>query len=208
MIEAAVTEATVGVLLAGGLARRMGGGDKPLVRVAGRTLLDHVIERLRPQVSALALNANGDAQRFAPWGLPVLPDDVPDNPGPLAGVVAGMAWARAQGVPWLVTVAADTPFIPRDLVSRLHAARGAYPIAVACSGGRTQPTVALYAAALEPDLRAALAAGERKIDRWTARHGEGFADWPEAPVNPFFNVNTPEDVASAEALASRVDAAA
>jgi molybdopterin-guanine dinucleotide biosynthesis protein A len=203
-----MTERTVGVLLAGGLARRMGGGDKALVRVAGRTLLDHVIERLRPQVMGMALNANGDAARFAPWGLPVLPDDVPDNPGPLAGVLAGLAWARAQGAAWVVTVAADTPFIPRDLVARLHAVRGAYPVAVACSGGRTQPTVALYAASLETDLRAALAAGERKIDRWTARHGEGRADWPEAPVDHFFNVNTPEDVASAEALASRVDAAA
>jgi molybdopterin-guanine dinucleotide biosynthesis protein A len=203
-----MTEPTVGVLLAGGLARRMGGGDKPLVRVAGRALLDHVIERLRPQVAALALNANGDAQRFSPWGLPVLADDVPDNPGPLAGVLAGMVWARAQGAAWLVTVAADTPFIPRDLVARLHAARGAYKIAVACSGGRTQPTVALYAASLEPDLRAALIAGERKIDRWTARHGEGRADWPDAPVNHFFNVNTPEDAKAAEALASRADAAA
>jgi molybdopterin-guanine dinucleotide biosynthesis protein A len=197
-----MTEATVGVLLAGGLARRMGGGDKPLVRVAGRPLLDHVIERLRPQVAAMALNANGDAARFAPWGLPVLADDVAGNPGPLAGVLVGLAWARAQGAAWLVSVAADTPFIPPDLVARLHAARGDHPIAVACSGGRTQPTVALYATVLEPDLRQALLSGERKIDRWTARHGEGRADWPTTPFDPFFNVNTPEDATAAEALAS------
>jgi molybdopterin-guanine dinucleotide biosynthesis protein A len=203
-----MTEATAGVLLAGGLARRMGGGDKPLVRVAGRPLLDHVIARLRPQVAALALNANGDAARFAPWGLPVLADDVPGNPGPLAGVLVGLAWARAQGAAWLVSVAADTPFIPPDLVGRLHAARGQHPIAVACSGGRTQPTVALYATHLEPDLRQALLSGERKIDRWTARHGEGRADWPATLVDPFFNVNTPEDAAQAEALASRPKGAA
>lgn len=207
MTETTLAEKTLGVLLAGGLARRMGGGDKPLVRVAGRPLLDHVIERLRPQVAAMALNANGDAARFAPWGLPVLADDVAGNPGPLAGVLVGLDWARAQGAAWLVSVAADTPFIPPDLVARLHAARGGHPIAVACSGGRTQPTVALYATALAPDLRQSLLAGERKIDRWTARHGEGRADWPTTPFDPFFNVNTQEDAEAAEALALRAAAA-
>jgi molybdopterin-guanine dinucleotide biosynthesis protein A len=194
---------TGGVLLAGGLARRMGGGDKPLVRVAGRTLLDHVIHRLAPQVAAMVLNANGDPARFAAWGLPVVPDPLPDNPGPLAGVLAGMRHFAALGLDWIVTVAADTPFIPHDLVARLHAARNGRPIAVACSGGRTQPTVALYATALGADLHAALLAGERKIDRWTARHGEGRAEWPDAPIDPFFNVNTPEDVLAAEARAER-----
>jgi molybdenum cofactor guanylyltransferase len=203
MTEATLAEKTLGVLLAGGLARRMGGGDKPLVRVAGRPLLDHVIERLRPQVGAMALNANGDAARFAAWGLPVLADDLPGNPGPLAGVLVGLDWAHAQGAAWLVSVAADTPFIPPDLVARLHAARGPHPIAVACSSGRTQPTVALYATALAPDLRQSLLAGERKIDRWTARHGEGRADWPSTQFDPFFNVNTQEDAEAAEALALR-----
>jgi molybdopterin-guanine dinucleotide biosynthesis protein A len=189
MTETTLAEKTLGVLLAGGLARRMGGGDKPLVRVAGRPLLDHVIGRLRPQVAA--------------WGLPVLEDDLPGNRGPLAGVLVGLDWARAQGAAWLVSVAADTPFIPPDLVARLHAARGPHPIAVACSGGRTQPTVALYATALAPDLRQSLLAGERKIDRWTARHGEGRADWPITQFDPFFNVNTQEDAEVAEALALR-----
>jgi molybdopterin-guanine dinucleotide biosynthesis protein A len=195
-----MTEApTAGVLLAGGLARRMGGGDKPLVRVGGRALLDHVVARLAPQVAGLALNANGEPARFAAWGLPVLPDPLPDNPGPLAGVLAGLDWAAAAGIGWVVSVAADTPFIPHDLVARLHAARDGQPIAVACSGGRTQPTIALYATRLAADLRQALLAGERKIDRWTARHGVAEAHWPSAPIDPFFNVNTPEDVAAAEA---------
>jgi molybdopterin-guanine dinucleotide biosynthesis protein A len=194
---------TGGVLLAGGLARRMGGGDKPLVEVAGRPLLDHVIRRLGPQVDALLLNVNGDPSRFAAWSLPVAPDPLPGNPGPLAGVLAGMEFFADRSIRWIVTVAADTPFIPTDLVRQLHAARGTHPIAVACSGGRTQPTVALYATQLAADLRAALEGGERKIDRWTARHGEGRAEWMDWPVDPFFNVNTPEDVARAEALAGK-----
>jgi molybdopterin-guanine dinucleotide biosynthesis protein A len=192
---------TGGVLLAGGLARRMGGGDKPLVRVGSRTLLDHVIGRLGPQVSAMVLNANGDPTRFAAWRLPVVPDPLPDNPGPLAGVLAGMEFFAARGIDWVVSVAADTPFIPRDLVARLHAAREGGVIAVACSGGRTQPTVALYATSLAADLRAALLAGERKIDRWTARHGEAHAEWPDAPIDPFFNVNTPDEARVAGRLA-------
>lgn len=192
--------ATGGVLLAGGLARRMGGGDKALVALAGRTLLDHVIARLGPQVVGLLLNVNGDPARFAAWNLPTAPDPVPDHPGPLAGVLAGMEHFAARGVPWVVSVAADTPFIPADLVARLHAARGGRPIAVACSGGRTQPTIALYATSLAADLRQALLGGERKIDRWTARHGEGYATWPEGPPDPFFNVNTPADLKTAEAI--------
>ncbi|MCC7283172.1 MAG: molybdenum cofactor guanylyltransferase MobA [Acetobacteraceae bacterium] len=194
---------TGGVLLAGGLARRMGGGDKPLVEVAGRTLLDHVIARLGPQVAGLVLNINGDPARFAAFHLAVAPDPIAGHPGPLAGVLAGMEHFAARGIGWIVTVAADTPFIPTDLVRRLHAARGQHPVAVACSGGRTQPTVALYATRLAGDLRASLLAGERKIDRWTARHGEGRAAWQDQPLDPFFNVNTPEDVALAEALAAR-----
>jgi molybdopterin-guanine dinucleotide biosynthesis protein A len=194
---------TGGVLLAGGLARRMGGGDKPLVEVAGRPLLDHVIARLGPQVDGLLLNINGDPARFSAWRLAYAPDPIPGNPGPLAGVLAGMEHFAARGMAWVVSVAADTPFIPENLVERLHAVRGPHPIAVACSGGRTQPTVALYATRLAADLREALLAGERKIDRWTARHGEARAEWMDWPVDPFFNVNTPEDVAAAEALAAR-----
>lgn len=194
---------TGGVLLAGGLARRMGGGDKALIEVAGRPLLDHVIRRLGPQVDRLLLNVNGDPSRFAAWRLAHAPDPIPGHPGPLAGVLAGLEHFAAQGIAWIVTVAADTPFIPTNLVERLHAVRGPHPIAVACSGGRTQPTVALYATALAADLRDALLAGERKIDRWTARHGQALAAWMDWPVDPFFNVNTPEDVQRAEAMAER-----
>lgn len=195
---------TGGVVLAGGLARRMGGGDKALVELAGRPLLDHVLARLGPQVDRLLLNVNGDPARFAAWPLPYAPDPIPGHPGPLVGVLAGMDFFAAQGVPWIVTVAADTPFIPTDLVAKLHEARGEHPIAVACTGQRTQPTIALYATRLADDLRASLLAGERKIDRWTARHGEGRASWMDWPVDPFFNVNTKEDLAAAEAMAGRM----
>lgn len=196
--------ATLGVILAGGLARRMGGGDKPLRTLGGRPLLDHVIARLRPQVTELILNANGDAARFAPWGLPVVPDGLADHPGPLAGILASLDWAATSrpGSAWVVSVPGDSPFIPADLVARLHAAREAagVPLACAASGGWTHPPVGLWPVALRDDLRAALMAGERKIDRWTARHGCAQAEWPTAPCDPFFNANAPDDLAEAEAL--------
>lgn len=187
----------MGVILAGGLARRMGGGDKPLRTLGGRPMLDHVIARLGPQCAALAINANGDAGRFAAWGLPVWPDPMPDHPGPLAGILAALENAALD---WVVTVPGDTPFLPENLVARLHAARAAAgtPIACAASGGHAHPPVALWPRALADDLRAALRAGERKIDRWTARHGCAQADWPDEPFDPFFNANTPEELAEAE----------
>jgi molybdopterin-guanine dinucleotide biosynthesis protein A len=191
-------EDTLGVVLAGGLARRMGGGDKPLRALGGRPMLDHVLARLAPQCASLALNANGDPARFAAWGLPVWPDPLEGHPGPLAGILAALENAA---LPFVVTVPGDTPFLPEDLVARLHAARGAAGAAIACaaSGGHTHPPVALWPRALAADLRAALLAGERKIDRWTARHGVATAEWPSAPVDPFFNANTPEELAEAEA---------
>jgi molybdopterin-guanine dinucleotide biosynthesis protein A len=190
-------EDTLGVVLAGGLARRMGGGDKPLRALGGRPMLDHVVARLAPQCAALALNANGDAARFAAWGLAVWPDPLPDHPGPLAGILAALENAT---LPWVVTVPGDTPFLPLDLVARLHAAREAAGAAIACaaSGGQAHPPVALWPRALAAELRAALLDGERKIDRWTARHGVALADWPAAPFDPFFNANTPEELAEAE----------
>lgn len=194
---------TIGVILAGGLARRMGGGDKPLRLLGGRPLLDHVIARLAPQVGTLILNANGDPARFAAWGLPVVADGLADYPGPLAGVLAALDWAAARpGVVWVVSVPGDSPFIPTDLVARLHAVReaAAVPLACARSDGQTHPPVGLWPVALREDLRAALVAGERKIDRWTARHGCAHADWPTLPCDPFFNANAPEDLAEAEAL--------
>jgi molybdopterin-guanine dinucleotide biosynthesis protein A len=195
---------TLGLILAGGLARRMGGGDKPLCEVAGRPLLAHVIERLSPQVAGLLLNANGDPARFAAFGLPVVPDGVEGFPGPLAGVLAGLDWAALHrpDCPWVVSCPGDTPFPPADLVARLHAAREAagVPMACASSGGQTHPPVALWPVALREELRAALLAGERKIDRWTARFGCAAADWPAEPFDPFFNANTPEDVAEASRI--------
>lgn len=195
---------TLGVILAGGLARRMGGGDKPLRPLAGRPLLSHVVERLAPQVSALLLNANGEPSRFAAFGLPVVADGLPDYPGPLAGILAALDWAAAERpeLEWVVSVPGDSPFIPTDLVARLQAARreAGVPMACAHSGGWAHPPVALWPVALRGALREALEAGERKIDRWTARFGCAAAEWPGQPADPFFNANTPEELAEAEAL--------
>jgi molybdopterin-guanine dinucleotide biosynthesis protein A len=195
---------TLGVVLAGGLARRMGGGDKPLRPLGGRALLDHVLERLAPQVAGVVINANGDPARFAAYGLPVVPDGLADFPGPLAGVLAALDW-MAERRPehlWLVSVPGDSPMIPHDLAARLHAAREAAGVPLACarSGGWTHPPVGLWPVALRDDLRAALRGGERKIDRWTARHGIAHADWDTTPHDPFFNANTPEELAEAERL--------
>jgi molybdopterin-guanine dinucleotide biosynthesis protein A len=196
---------TLGVLLAGGLARRMGGGDKPLKTIAGRTILERVIERLAPQCDGLILNANGDPQRFAFTGLPIVPDDVPGFAGPLAGILAALDWAAAHrpDLAWVASAAADSPFLPHDFVSRLHAARDAAGVPLACaeSGGQAHPVNALWPVSLRADLRHALVVEDmRKIDRWTARHGIAQAAWPNAPVDPFFNANTPEDIGEAERL--------
>lgn len=190
-----------GVVLAGGLAQRMGGGDKPLRLLAGRPMLDHVLERLRPQVTALALSANGDAARFAAWGLPVLADPLPDFLGPLAGILAGMEWVAAQGGQWLVSAPGDSPLLPDNYVASLWAARLAAGVPLACaeSGGQTHPACGLWDVALRHDLRAALLAGERKVSRWTARHGIAHASWRATPIDPFFNANTAADLAAAAA---------
>ena len=197
---------TLGLVLAGGLARRMGGGDKPLTRIGGATILSRVLERLKPQCQRLILNANGDLARFADTGLPVIPDGVPDFAGPLAGILAGLDWAAAHApeVAYVASVPGDCPFLPRDLVTRLHQARVAagQPLACARSGEWRHPVVGVWPVALRADLRHALTKEDlRKIELWTARHGVALADWPAAPVDPFFNVNTPEDAAAAERLA-------
>jgi molybdopterin-guanine dinucleotide biosynthesis protein A len=202
------TAKTIGVLLAGGLARRMGGGDKPLATLGGETLLARAIARLAPQCDELILNANGDPARFKPFGLTVVADTVPGFAGPLAGVLAALDWTAANRteVEWVVSAPTDCPFLPRDLGARLHRARQDEhaQLAVAASGGRSHPVVALWPIALRNELRRALTIeDERKVDRFTARYKLATASWSTDPIDPFFNVNTADDLAAAERLASR-----
>jgi molybdenum cofactor guanylyltransferase len=199
---------TLGLVLAGGLARRMGGGDKALLRIGAATILERVLERLGPQCDRIILNANGDPSRFAFTRLPVIADEIPDFAGPLAGVLAGLDWAvaHAPGIDWVASVPGDCPFLPRELISRLHAARlsAGLPLACARSGEWRHPVVGLWPVALRHDLRGALhREGLHKIEVWTARHGVAIADWPAAPIDPFFNVNTPADAAEADRIASQ-----
>jgi len=202
-----VTTEILGVLLAGGLARRMGGGDKPMRTIGGRTILERVIARLKPQCDGLILNANGDPARFAAFGLAVIPDGVADFPGPLAGILAALDWAAANRpeVPLLLSAAADCPFLPRDLVSRLHQAliEQQAQLAVAASGEQSHPVIGLWRVALREELRHALVVEDvRKIDRWTARYRLATVTWPATPLDPFFNANTMDDIAEAERLAA------
>jgi molybdenum cofactor guanylyltransferase len=206
-VRAAMTRKILGVLLAGGLARRMGGGDKPMRTILGRTILARVIARLSPQCDELILNANGDPARFAAFGLPVIADGVPDFPGPLAGILAALDWAAVNRpeVTHMLSAAADCPFLPRDLVARLEAAREKdnAELAVAASDGQSHPVIGLWAVHLRDELRHALVKEDiRKIDRWTARYPLATVTWPVTPVDPFFNANTVEDIAEAERLAA------
>ncbi len=201
------TPPTLGAVLAGGLSRRMGGGDKTLRQIGGRSMLSRIIERLAPQCAGLILNANGDPARFGAFGLPVVADDVAGFAGPLAGVLAALDWAASHRPEWswVVSVSADAPFLPRDLVARLHAGRGAAGAALACgaSGGQRHPVVGLWPVALRAALRRALVEEDvRRVDRWTARLALAAVEWPSAPVDPFFNVNAPEDAIEAERLAA------
>jgi molybdenum cofactor guanylyltransferase len=198
---------TPGVLLAGGLARRMGGGDKPMRQIAGRTILERVIARLTPQCDGLILNANGDPARFASFGLAVIADTVENFPGPLAGILASLDWAAINrpGVEFILSAAGDCPFLPRDLVARLHQARIAQgaQLAVAASDGQSHPVIGLWSVGLREELRHALVVEDiRKIDRWTARYKLATVEWPADPLDPFFNANTVDDIAAAERLAA------
>jgi molybdopterin-guanine dinucleotide biosynthesis protein A len=195
---------TLGLVLAGGLARRMGGGDKARIKIGGSTILQRVLACLTPQCNRIIINANGDPARFADTGLPVVADSVPD----FAGILAGLDWA-AQNTPaveWLVSVPGDCPFLPKDLVARLHEARvtSNVPLVCARSGEWRHPVVGLWPVRLREDLRHALV-GENlhKIELWTARHGVTIAEWPAAPFDPFFNVNLPKDAAQAEAITAK-----
>ncbi len=200
--------ATFGLVLAGGLARRMGGGDKAKIEIGGVTILDRVLACLSGQCTGIAINANGDPKRFDDTGVPVIADSVPGFAGPLAGILAGLDYLAAQdnGIEWMLSVPGDCPFLPDNLVESLHAARrkmgAGVPLACARSGEWRHPVVGLWPVALREDLRHALTVEDlRKIEVWTARHGIAVADWPAEPVDPFFNVNTPDDAKRAQELA-------
>jgi molybdopterin-guanine dinucleotide biosynthesis protein A len=193
-----------GILLAGGLSRRMGGGDKSLRRLGDETILARIVARVAPQVAKLALNANGDPARFAGYALPVVPDSVAGFAGPLAGILAGLDWAAGlPGVTHVASFATDAPFLPTDLVARLRDAvdHDAADLACAASDGRTHPVFGLWPVALRENLRHALVAEDiRKVDRFTARYRLAVVDYPTLPFDPFFNANAPEDLATAERM--------
>lgn len=201
-----MTSKPLGLILAGGLARRMGGGDKGLIEIGGQTILERVLERLTPQCSRIVINANGDPSRFAFTGLPVVADDIPDFAGPLAGILAGLDWAskNAPETQYIASAPGDCPFLPRNLFERLENVRASEnrPLACAKSGDWRHPVVGLWPVALRTDLRRALMEENlHKIEIWTARHGVAIAEWPDQPVDPFFNANTPEDVERAKEIA-------
>ena len=196
-----------GVVLAGGLAQRMGGGDKPLRELGGHTILSRVIARLEPQCECLLLSANGDPLRFASFGLTVLADGLKQYPGPLAGILAGLDWAAAYrpNAQWILSAPGDCPFLPRDLVMRLRQALSACgaELAVAASQGRSHPVIGLWNVEFRDMLRNALVVeGLRKVQDWTERYRVATVDWPADPIDPFFNINTVEDLAEAERLSA------
>jgi molybdopterin-guanine dinucleotide biosynthesis protein A len=196
---------TLGAVLAGGLARRLGGGDKALRALGRRPLLDHVIDRLAPQCATLVINANGDPTRFAAWNCVVVPDDIPGHPGPLGGILAVLEWAHVHrpDIGWVATVPGDTPFVPRDLVQGLHAGRerSGEPAACAASGGRVHPAVGLWPVHLRQGLRdLLLAGGSRSVHAWAQAQGCARVEWSAEPRDPFFNVNDAVDLIEAKRL--------
>jgi molybdopterin-guanine dinucleotide biosynthesis protein A len=197
----------LGAILAGGRATRLGGGDKPLRTVGGRTLLAHVVARLVPQCAALVVSANGDPARFAALALPVVADNVPGQPGPLGGVLAALDWCASNrpDIGWLLSAPGDCPFLPPDLAARLYAAAHAHDaaLAVATSGGRSHPVIALWSLTLREPLRHALTVEDmRRAHAFVGRQQAALVPWPTEPVDPFFNVNTEDDLANAERLMS------
>ena len=205
-----MTSGVVGVLLAGGLSRRMGGGDKCLRLLGGQTILSRVVETVRPQVEVLALNANGDTRRFAEYGLPVVADTVMGNPGPLAGVLSGMEWAveNRPDCQWIATMPTDAPFLPTDLVVHLTASLVDTGTEMACaaSGGRHHPVCALWPVYLRDALRdAIMVEGIRKVDVWTGRYSLSIVEFSVQSYDPFFNTNRPVDLSQAEKMLPRVE---
>jgi molybdopterin-guanine dinucleotide biosynthesis protein A len=194
-----------GIILAGGLSRRMGGGDKCLRPLGGQPILAHIIARARPQVSALALNANGDPARFASFGLPIVADSVEGFAGPLAGILAGLDWTAAQAPQcrYMASFASDAPFLPLNLVARLARAVETESADLACasSGGQAHPVFGLWRVDLRDALRRALVEEHiHKVDRWTSRYRLVEVEFAAQPLDPFFNANRPEDLVEAERL--------
>lgn len=190
---------TIGAILAGGLARRLGGGDKTLRVVGGHTVLARLIDRLQAQVTRLIINANNDPDRFGSLGLPIVPDNLPGHFGPLAGVLAALDWASDAdpAIEFVVTVAGDLPFLPRDLVRRLHTALRRDQAILACAGsaGRTHPVITLWPVSLRTELRNAVVKQSiRRVGKFTGRYRLAVEQWAIEPVDPFFNINTPEDL--------------
>ncbi len=201
-------DGVAGILLAGGLSRRMGGGDKCLRVLGGKTILARIVETIAPQVDVMALNANGDPERFSAFGLPVVADTVAGNAGPLAGVLTGMEWAGEHypEVPWILTVPTDAPFLPNDLVCRMLQAVSEEGQDMACakSDGRHHPVCGVWPVRLREALRAAITVEDiRKVDDWTDRYGLSVVEFSALPYDPFFNTNRPEDLLQAETLLSQ-----
>lgn len=200
----------VGLILAGGLAKRMGGGDKCLLPLAGRTLLQRTIERAQPQVEELLLNANGNSLRFARSRLPVIPDEFANNPGPLSGVHAGLKWMSHDNpdAEWLVSIASDTPFFPRDLVEKLLAAALAHKaqLAIAKSNSGLQPIFTLWHVSILKNIEAQLASNQiPKLQDWVCAQKHVIVEFPQAGYDPFLNINTPQDLYLAEEQAPLVN---
>jgi molybdopterin-guanine dinucleotide biosynthesis protein A len=185
-----------GAILAGGQSRRMG-EDKAFLTLAGTPMIERIRDRLRPQVAQLILNVHEATSALGAYGLPVVTDPAGDHDGPLAGMLASLRWAEAQGIPWIATAAVDTPFFPKDLVARLEAAAQDRPMAAARSGGRLHPVFGLWKTELASALEREIGKGLRSVHQWVALHDAGIADWPTEPYDAFFNINKPEDLAKA-----------
>jgi molybdenum cofactor guanylyltransferase len=201
LIQPILQQGVAVLILAGGRARRMGGGDKPLLSLAGHPVLRYQLARLHARDCVFAINAHGSSTRFADFGLPVLPDDGVDHPGPLAGVLAGLLWAEGAGCHHLLTVPGDCPFLPRDLLARLWDARDEGRMAVcAKSGGQVHFTTALWPVTARGLIADALAAGERRVGHVLGMIGYHQVEWPVEPYDAFFNINTPDDLREAERM--------
>ena len=197
-----------GIILAGGLSRRMGGGDKGLLMLGETSIIERVIDKILPQVGSLAININGDSSRFPDYKLPIIPDSIKGYLGPLSGILAGMEWAFKNGNRYIATVAADTPFLPDDLIKRLHAMVKSKNLNIGIAASRIltvddvfiHPTIGIWEVALKDDLRDALANDTRKIMFWAKKFKLDYYyfDTSDKLSDPFFNINTPDDLEEAK----------